>query len=215
MKLIKANEAFNLKGRDVLTVKSIGDYKVELEKQNHTVFLLAYDCVCESTNFSINGTFALALNNNLAIRKNSLKSVGLIIETLGFNNLQNKMALMQELDIPGHFSYIDNCSNTNLIDPSRNGDPCVNYLYIPKNINQTFHTHPSVRIGIVLSGAGICSLQSDEIPLNQGDTFILDRHELHRFYTKENHLSVMVFHPDSDSGPTDDSNPMKSRTYIK
>jgi quercetin dioxygenase-like cupin family protein len=119
----------------------------------------------------------------------------------------------------GQLSYIDGCSNSNLIDPPRNGDPCINYLYFPPGIDQSWHTHPSVRIGYVLSGKGqACVMTHGEetvLQLTPGKMFILHRHCLHRFKTDTvEHMSLMVYHPDSEDGPKDESNPMKTRTYI-
>lgn len=116
----------------------------------------------------------------------------------------------------GNLSYIDGCSNSNLIDPPRSGDPCLNYLYFPAGIDQTFHTHPSVRIGFVLFGNGVSSIYDQEFSLNTGDIFILDRHTKHRFRTSTTSpMSLVAFHPDSEDGPRDEFNPMKARTYIK
>lgn len=122
-------------------------------------------------------------------------------------------------DIPGRLSYIDGCSNTNLIAPLRNGDPCLNYLYLPPGIEQTAHVHPSVRIGIISGGKGICKFYSDgkaeTANLSEGMIFLLPRFMRHSFHTKESHLSVLVFHPDSEGGPMDQVNPMFSRTYVQ
>lgn len=35
-------------------------------------------------------------------------------------------------------------------------EPSMNLLHIPPGIEQTMHTHPSDRIGVVVSGAGQC-----------------------------------------------------------
>lgn len=56
----------------------------------------------------------------------------------------------------GRLRYIDQCSDTALIQPVRRGNPCLNLLYFPAGVYQTAHTHPSDRLGLVPSGRGTC-----------------------------------------------------------
>lgn len=161
-----------------------------------------------SDSFSITGTFSALVNKDFCI-----SGKGVVIETPGIYFTEQKFSLVDG-SRPGHLCYIDGCSNTNLVDPLRNGDPCLNYLYFPPGINQTYHTHPSIRIGFIISGKGYASINNKEIPLDVGSVFVLDRHTFHRFRTEDSHMSLMVFHPDSEDGPRDEFNPMKSRTYI-
>jgi quercetin dioxygenase-like cupin family protein len=92
-------------------------------------------------------------------------------------------------------------------------------LYFPSGVDQTFHTHPSLRVGIIVSGRGIAEYYEGIIlkttRLNPGDSFVLDRHTRHRFRTEDSIMSIIAFHPDSEDGPRDEYNPMKARTYIK
>jgi len=138
---------------------------------------------------------------------------GMVIEMPGFCFAEQYMAILNA-SLVGNLSYIDGCSNSNIISPPRNGDPCLNYLYFPKNINQTFHTHPSLRIGFITSGRGIAETTDEKFNLEKGDVFILDRYARHRFKTNNSHMSLVAFHPDSEDGPRDEHNPMKSRTHI-
>jgi hypothetical protein len=114
----------------------------------------------------------------------------------------------------GRLAYIDGCSDTILVPPARLGDPSLNQLYFPRNIEQTFHTHPSIRIGCVVAGAGYASLKDGELPLNTGDMFCLEEHEHHRFRTDGNSMTIIVYHPDGDWGPTDHNHIMLNRTYL-
>lgn len=115
----------------------------------------------------------------------------------------------------GRLTYIDGCSDTILVYPSRMGDPSLNLLYFPKNINQSFHTHPSLRFGCIVDGYGIGDLEDDEsMILNQGNMFCLDQQQKHRFKTEENYMTVIAFHPDGDWGPTDHNHIMINRTYL-
>jgi len=128
---------------------------------------------------------------------------------------------------PGRLSYIDGCSDTLLVPPARLGEACLNYLFFPRGVLQTQHTHPSIRMGIVVDGLGYAWQQADghghgwEKPLERGNIFMLEESELHSFKTTEGHngeaartMSIVAFHPDSDTGPTDNDQPMLNRTYI-
>lgn len=114
----------------------------------------------------------------------------------------------------GRLAYIDGCSDTILVPPPRLGDPSLNQLYFPPNIEQTYHTHPSIRLGCVVAGAGFASLKEGELPLNTGDLFCLEEHEQHRFRTEGNSMTIVVYHPDGDWGPTDHNHIMLNRTYL-
>ena len=54
----------------------------------------------------------------------------------------------------GNLSYMDGGTNSTAIEPARLGLPVVNYVHFPEGMNQTLHTHPSQRIGLVLTGTG-------------------------------------------------------------
>lgn len=120
----------------------------------------------------------------------------------------------------GRVVYIDGCTDTLLVPPPRSGDPCLNSLHFPAAVEQTFHTHPSVRLGSVLDGEGIACVRKsftsevEELPLRKGDTFMIAPHELHRFCTSDEHMIVVAYHPDSDWGPVDNNHPMLNRTYV-
>ena len=116
----------------------------------------------------------------------------------------------------GRLSYIDGCSDTILVMPPRLGDPVLNYLHFPKGVNQTQHTHPTYRLGIVAEGAGVAYAPGWREQLSKGCVFQLDPHEVHSFQTLEGEVAmdVIAFHPDSDWGPTDAIHPMLNRTYI-
>jgi hypothetical protein len=52
----------------------------------------------------------------------------------------------------GRLKYIDGCTDSLLISPWRLGAACLNLLHIPPGVQQTMHTHPSDRIGVVVTG---------------------------------------------------------------
>ncbi len=117
----------------------------------------------------------------------------------------------------GRLSYIDGCSDSLLVYPARLGDPSLNLLYFPPGIDQTFHRHPSIRLGCVVEGEG--SSDSGEFnsietkSLTVGSSFCLHEQERHRFKTSESSMTVIAFHPDGDWGPTDHNHTMLNRTY--
>jgi len=114
----------------------------------------------------------------------------------------------------GRLKYMDGCTDSLLIAPVMRGDPCLNLLYFPPGITQTPHTHPSVRIGIVASGAGICVTPEGEIPLIPGRAFIIHAEGVHSFNTREDAMRIIAYHPDSDFGPTHEDHPMINRTIV-
>ena len=131
----------------------------------------------------------------------------------------------------GRLRYIDGCTDSLLIPPVKLGDPCLNHLHFPPNIDQTPHTHPSHRIGIVARGRGTCVTPWGEIPLYPGQIFVIKEWDgetyertpegdmqpvgTHKFRTPENSgMDVIAFHPDSDFGPEDVDHPMINRTIV-
>jgi hypothetical protein len=186
------------------------DQSCNFLQQPHSRFIMMMDGTITFDNSDkISGCFSASVNTGF-----NVSGIGMVIDTPGYL-MPNQSITRFTPGILGNLSYIDGCSNSNLIDPPRSGDPCINYLYFPPGINQTFHTHPSYRIGLVLSGYGYAETVDDKKILETGTMFILERHTLHRFFTEDSHLSLMVFHPDSEDGPRDEFNPMKSRTYLK
>lgn len=114
----------------------------------------------------------------------------------------------------GRLRYIDGCSDSVLLSPVLRGDPCLNFLYVPPGTLQTAHTHPSIRIGLIVEGSGICHSDDQRFELQKGRLFILPADLKHHFETKENCLRIVVYHPDSDVGPTHESHPMLNRTLV-
>ena len=119
----------------------------------------------------------------------------------------------------GRMKYIDGCTDSLLISPVMLGEPCLNLLYFPPGIDQTAHTHPSDRIGIVMSGKGRCVYYEDGlekiIELEAGMIWVIHTDGVHKFQTPHGeHLRVLAYHPDSDYGPTHQFHPMLNRTMV-
>jgi quercetin dioxygenase-like cupin family protein len=124
-------------------------------------------------------------------------------------------ALGGPIEPTGRLRYIDGCTDSLLIPPVRKGDPCLNHLHFPTGITQTPHTHPSVRTGLVYRGRGECIVPGyPPIPLRPGSAFVIPTNCMHSFNTSDNTLDVIAFHPDSDTGMTDDDHPMVNRTMV-
>lgn len=156
---------------------------------------------------------AFCVNNNYAI-KCGTNSSALVIEYPGLKLLENRYFVQTDLDM-GNLSYMDGGTNTTAVNPGRLGDPVVNYVHFPENMYQTLHTHPSHRIGLILKGNGKIELNNNEyFDVVEGSAFYMRRNELHNFITGKEPVILFVFAPDSGTGPTDEVNPLKIRTYV-
>lgn len=119
------------------------------------------------------------------------------------------------VEAKGRLKYIDGCSDSLLIGPPLLGDPCFNLLHFPAGIDQTAHTHPTIRAGIILSGEGECRTAHGDKPLRPGDVFVLYPDAIHAFSTlNTDGMTLVVFHPDTDTGPSHDDHPMLNRTIV-
>ncbi|MDG4595841.1 MAG: cupin domain-containing protein [Candidatus Contendobacter sp.] len=161
----------------------------------------------ETGPFDLSGGMFFALPDGGAARGGS----GLAITLTGYRGLRQ---IGGPLETIGRLSYIDGCSDTLLICPPRLGDPCLNHLHIPPHTDQTPHTHPSVRIGVILRGTGECRTLDGVYSLRPGMGWYIPTGCLHSFYTRDESLDVIAWHPDSDFGPRDDDHPMINRTLI-
>jgi mannose-6-phosphate isomerase-like protein (cupin superfamily) len=114
----------------------------------------------------------------------------------------------------GRLGYINGGTDNVLIPPIMHGDPCLNALYFPPGVDQTAHTHPSYRLIIVVEGSGECETPDGTTPLQPGVTIFIPANSLHKFRTMEDKLTVVCFHPDSDTGFTHTDHPMLKRTIV-
>ena len=92
--------------------------------------------------FSLPGNIQLNLSKNTKV---------VTIRRVGFRG----QSVVGCLEDRGRLTYIDGCSDSLLVYPPRMGDPCLNHLHFPGDVLQTQHTHPSIRMGIVMSGKGV------------------------------------------------------------
>jgi hypothetical protein len=179
----------------------------------------------DGQSFSINGSFEVFGYGKMILIE-VLHTKGIYPET--------KYRAMNTLNGPiedrGRLKYIDGCTDTLLIAPVKMGDPCLNHLHFPTDIDQTMHTHPSHRIGIVAKGNGECITPFGLLPLRKGMIFVIKEGDdikseigldgktypvgSHCFRTLNETMDVIAFHPDSDFGATDINHPMINRTIV-
>lgn len=209
----KDNNSYDIIDRHITNVINCESLTVK-SNESYSKFIISLDGTLITNLSTVLGSFAACVNDEF-----TYNGRGLIISTSGYRFEDQKIAMINNSGLQGDLSYIDGCSNSNLINPPRSGDPCVNYLYFPRGIEQTFHTHPSYRIGYIFGGSGEAHFKDENgikvIPLEKGKTFNLERHAMHRFCTFDEPMWLVVFHPDSEDGPLDERNPMKTRTYLK
>jgi hypothetical protein len=142
-----------------------------------------------------------------------LSCEGLVISQKGWLGM---FSVGGPVEATGRLRYIDGCMDTLLVPPLKLGDPCLNALWFPAGTEQTMHTHPTVRIGMVIRGRGECVTPVGNEPLRQGMAFVIHADGQHRFRTDADQgMVVVAWHPDSDCGPTDEQHPMLTRTIIE
>ncbi|MEW5928753.1 MAG: cupin domain-containing protein [Gemmatimonadota bacterium] len=137
---------------------------------------------------------------------------GLVVSRLGYRGL---FQVGGPVEAEGRLRYIDGCSDTLLVCPPALGEPCLNHLHMPPGTDQTAHTHPSERIGVIVRGSGECRTPGGTWALRPGMGWRIPTGCLHSFFTRGEALDVLAWHPDSDFGPTHDHHPMVNRTYVR
>jgi len=152
--------------------------------------------------------FCLAVTDRLIVDGGE----GFLVLHLGYTGLNT---VGGPIERRGRLRYIDGCSDSLLVGPAVRGDPCFNLLHFPPGIDQTIHTHPSIRAGQVHSGRGVCRTESGVQALEAGRLFFLHPGAPHAFATGQDaDMLLTVYHPDSDFGPTHDEHPMLNRTFV-
>lgn len=162
----------------------------------------------EANSYSLTQGMYFSVPNRLEL-KGSGKAV--IMSRIGYAGFFQIGGPVEEM---GRLTYIDGCTDSLLISPVIMGDPCLNLLHIPKNTKQSQHTHPSMRLGVIISGEGICITPDQTFPLVTGTVFYIPQDNRHSFHTNDSELRVIAYHPDSDFGPTHQDHPMVNKTII-
>lgn len=136
---------------------------------------------------------------------------GIVITRL---NYQGVFSIGGPVEPSGRLRYIDGSSDNLLIPPVLKGDPCLNALYFPPGIKQTMHLHDSIRIGMIVSGQGECITPEETISLEPGQVFLIPTNSLHSFQTTDKLMVCIIYHPDSNYGPTHENHPMILKTIV-
>ena len=204
----------------------VGDRMFDLN-EGSTYFVYQFEGCCwiDSRYPLLKGHFACCTEQQDYLR-GSADCQAIIIERIGTKGVFH---LGGPIEPAGRLKYIDGCTDSLLIAPWKLGEPCLNHLHFPQHIEQTMHTHPSIRIGLVARGAGECVTPFGNIPLVPGRLFAIlpengstaagldgEQHPegSHCFRTFRDTMDVIAFHPDSDFGPTDEEHPMINRTIV-
>lgn len=129
-------------------------------------------------------------------------------------NFQGVFLIGGAIEPVGRLGYINGGTDNVLIPPIMLGNPCLNALYFPPGVDQTSHTHPSYRLVMVIEGSGECETPDSNIQLEPGISIFIPPNSLHKFRTTNDKLTVVCFHPDSDTGFTHTDHPMLKRTMV-
>jgi hypothetical protein len=100
------------------------------------------------------------------------EGVGIVVSRLAYKGF---FYIGGPAEVTGRLRYIDGCTDSLLIPPVILGEPCLNLLHIPKETDQSQHTHSSVRLGIIASGSGSCETPAGSISLYPGLIFLSSR----------------------------------------
>lgn len=148
-----------------------------------------------------------------------------VIVTVQFEQYKGVFTL-GEIPSFGNLGYINGAYNRVLSGPQMKGLPCLNSLHIDVPIDQTAHTHPSTRVGVIMDGnieARIYRNEDDKLPrkliLAKGDVFVMKPDTIHSFHKTDaqgdNPMHLVAFHPDSETGPTHEVAPMMTNSLVK
>tara|TARA_R110000744_G_scaffold72668_6_gene145759 strand:+ start:160 stop:948 length:789 start_codon:yes stop_codon:yes gene_type:complete len=151
---------------------------------------------------------------------------GILIKRIGEKSM---FMIGGPIEREGRLNYIDGCTDSLLVPPTLLGNACLNHLHFPSGINQTMHTHPSMRVGIVARGSGNCITPFGNKKLYTGQVFVIHQETgkktigidgknylngSHCFQTFDKEMDVIAYHPDSDFGPEHEEHPMINMTIV-
>jgi len=213
-------------GKNFQANKDCSYYCFIYDGQTHITLNSLTHNICTNMYFSFSGQAIIEGKGKIIIIE--------VLHTKGIypdNNYSAMNMFGGPLEKEGRLKYIDGCTDSLLIPPVKMGDPCFNHLHFPANIDQTQHTHPSNRIGMVTKGNGECVTPFGTLPLFKGMIFLIKEWDgksfakgedgktyptgTHAFKTFEKEgMDVVAFHPDSDFGATDQIHPMINRTIV-
>lgn len=181
-----------------------------------TDYVLLRNASLRSANMSfaqVNGVAALSAETAYSVSC-ARDASAFVVRYPGLRLAEQRFFVQTALETGG-LSYMDGGTNSTALHPNRCGEPVVNYVHFPAGMVQTLHTHPSHRVGLVLRGNGRIELNDKKFfAVEEGSAFFMRRNELHNFITDDEPVILFVFAPDSGTGPTDEMNALKARTYL-
>ena len=107
------------------------------------------------------------------------------------------------LEAYGRLRHAHGCTTSLLLSPPFLGEPCLSFLNVHAGTHQPPLTHPSIRIGMVVSGHGRCGTASEPLVFEKGSVFIVPPDTLHSFQTDEANIRIVLFQAESVFGPSD------------
>src|SRR5262249_47328547 len=154
---------------DALRLEAVG---------THFGFIHAGSAVvqCASGTFMLRAGMYFAVPGEMHVARGS----GILLTRLGHCGFFH---VGGPIEPTGRLRYIDGCTDSLLIPPVLRGDPCLNLLHLPPSTRQTPHTHPSLRIGLVVRGTGRCMTPMGAVALAPGLAFVLRAGAVHCFHT--------------------------------
>lgn len=207
------SEVYSLIGRNLIDMKS-GTYFIYVGKG--TVIVNGILSMSQ-------GSYGCFLDGDIKCTSNS---EAILIRAKKYTGI---MQFGGPIEYKGRLNYIDGCSDTCIIQPLKLGDPCLNYLHFPENVEQTAHTHPEIRVGYVARGRGKCVTPWGSYPLSEGVQFVIlpegkekiigadekkYKQGTHSFHTSQSILDVVSYHPVTTIGLTDEAHPMVAGTHL-
>lgn len=203
---------------DIQVAKGKGTTYINNDEFSGTSYLMGKGCSINVNNgwLIYCNDFAGQTGKEFVVETHDDDSTFAHIKFYGLSMNDERMFIPHALMREGNLSYMDGGTNTTAVNPGRLGLPVINYVHFPAGMKQTLHTHPSQRIGLVLYGKGEIELdRSRKFAIKAGDCWVMERNVLHNFMcNKGEDVTLFVFSPDSGTGPTDEVNPLKVRTYV-
>ena len=114
----------------------------------------------------------------------------------------------------GRIAYMDGITETQILRPSKDGEPCLNFMHFPRNCMQTPHYHTEARVIIVAKGSARYTNSKGTRLLREGDVLEVHPYDDHSFETQSEECTLITWHPASE-GPTDEDNPMTKATFVR
>ena len=211
----KINESHSFSDRWIMHIHKIVPGRQVTTSPTGTDIVLLSDCQLDGEDILLKKITAACMLTQTYQIDTLENGYAVIISLPGFRSTEQVIGQVKPGDL-GNLVYMDGATNTNIVNPGRSGDPCVNYVNFPAGMTQTRHVHPSHRVGLVLKGH--CTTETENghnVDLQAGDAFYMPRNTWHNFICDDEDMIAFVMHPDSEDGPTDGHNPLKTRTYLK